>query len=438
LGSSTSGKPSKKLFPKKKKIVLPPVSLTTSKVATSAKVTLENVSVSTNIKSPEIARKMISDTFNEYATASGSYKPVQAVTLVRTPISLGGFEMQYSGGAQNNEQQDSGEVINKLANKFQEIYNIIGLGTYMKNISTNNKYVSLTKNAAKTNNSTFIKESVDQKGLLDPIIYIFGVISIIERSCKTSPVNYTQKDIRLESILTINKINNSPNQKLNEIITNSFKSSDVDDPVNCDDNKGLEITYPIPISPYLILTLNIKGSNFVGGVQTDFKYTNFTLEKNSFLNNITMNSYEKETVTYEIMSFVIHSGGATGGHYYSLVKKVNGWWLCNDNTVFRISDPMPLPEQRNKIWDYCFSGDSVPTTIFLKNIGTSIVDDIDIVNRDIFSSAPSETPFNPKGLENMGNTCFLNAMLQCLIHNPLVYHLMTTLKTGYPPALPTS
>ena len=40
---------------------------------------------------------------------------------------------------------------------------------------------------------------------------------------------------------------------------------------------------------------------------------------------------------YKLKSFVIHRGGFGGGHYICAVKKDNDWYLCNDETVSKLT-----------------------------------------------------------------------------------------------------
>ena len=41
---------------------------------------------------------------------------------------------------------------------------------------------------------------------------------------------------------------------------------------------------------------------------------------------------------YRLKSFVIHRGGFGGGHYISVVRKEDEWYLCNDSSVTKISE----------------------------------------------------------------------------------------------------
>lgn len=50
--------------------------------------------------------------------------------------------------------------------------------------------------------------------------------------------------------------------------------------------------------------------------------------------------------TYLLQSVAIHSGGLHGGHYYTYVRRPDGWWCINDSTVCRATDsPTTLPKE---------------------------------------------------------------------------------------------
>lgn len=52
---------------------------------------------------------------------------------------------------------------------------------------------------------------------------------------------------------------------------------------------------------------------------------------------------EKGPYMYELFSIMIHSGSASGGHYYAYIKEFRkGDWFCfNDQSVSRVSEFKP-------------------------------------------------------------------------------------------------
>lgn len=46
------------------------------------------------------------------------------------------------------------------------------------------------------------------------------------------------------------------------------------------------------------------------------------------------------------------------------------------------------------------------------------------------NTSPSLPVKVPTGLFNIGNTCFANSVLQCILHTPEMHHLLSTIKTG--------
>ena len=58
---------------------------------------------------------------------------------------------------------------------------------------------------------------------------------------------------------------------------------------------------------------------------------------------------EKGPYMYELFSIMIHSGSASGGHYYAYIKEFKkGLWYCfNDQSVSRVSN-LYIKNVRNK------------------------------------------------------------------------------------------
>ena len=285
--------------------------------------------------------------------------------------------------------------------------------------------------------------------LFDPLTYIFGILTYNDNWCDHSNT-WNSNTISLETLIQIKNLNNTPNHNLQLLVDDVSNPQDQIFPKCVPGAPVTSITYDsagvayapgkeqfnyIPVGPYLILNLVVMQGLVV-------KYANFSLDKRTFLNDINIQGYDKNNKSYEICSFIIHSGAnVASGHYTSLVKKSNGWWYCSDTAVNVISSPTPTTPEKDRIWDYCFAGDNVTTHIFLKLKSKDFfLKQVDQINtNNYFINILDETPFNPKGLGNLGNTCFFNSILQCLIHNPYIYHLFTNLcPPNYPPSLPSS
>lgn len=68
-------------------------------------------------------------------------------------------------------------------------------------------------------------------------------------------------------------------------------------------------------------------------------------EKNraALLGNMVGNMLRKGPYIYELFSIMIHSGSASGGHYYAYIKDFRTQqWLCfNDQSVTRVREAVP-------------------------------------------------------------------------------------------------
>jgi hypothetical protein len=89
----------------------------------------------------------------------------------------------------------------------------------------------------------------------------------------------------------------------------------------------------------------------------------------------------------QLVGAIKHIGGAGSGHYVAYVRSGPHWFLCNDNTVTK---------QKTKFWE---------TKSFQSNIVCLVYDG-------------SPNSLAPIGIHNFGNTCFMAAALQVLLHSP--------------------
>ena len=61
--------------------------------------------------------------------------------------------------------------------------------------------------------------------------------------------------------------------------------------------------------------------------------------------------YKKNSYVYDLYGIANHSGGVSGGHYFSYVKNANGKWYCfNDTNVTEVTDENQLISPKA----YCF------------------------------------------------------------------------------------
>jgi len=100
-----------------------------------------------------------------------------------------------------------------------------------------------------------------------------------------------------------------------------------------------------------------------------------------------------------LQGIVLHSGSLKGGHYIALIRYNSGWYEVNDNSITKI----------NNISNYSLSGFS--PYILLYN------------TTDIYHTGP------PFGLNNVGNTCYANSLIQLLLSIPELNKELTSVTT---------
>jgi ubiquitin C-terminal hydrolase len=74
--------------------------------------------------------------------------------------------------------------------------------------------------------------------------------------------------------------------------------------------------------------LVIMSKKYMGNEKIDIR--------SEFPEELKFNGINKEKMVYKAIAQIEHVGDANSGHYYSICKRKNGWYLFNDNTVKKV------------------------------------------------------------------------------------------------------
>ena len=148
---------------------------------------------------------------------SNIYMPLKGVRLIRTPLSFGGLEVQYSNGNENANQQDSDEVFQNFVTKLQVKYNIIGYGTYSDRTTFKYSNVPILDADQYNYDNLTLLMRLFGRTLFDPLTYIFGILTYKDIWCDHS-YTWNSNTISLETVIQIKNFSNTPNYNLQLLV----------------------------------------------------------------------------------------------------------------------------------------------------------------------------------------------------------------------------
>ena len=228
-----------------------------------------------------------------------------------------------------------------------------------------------------------------QRIIIDPITYLFGIVWI-------------DKYFTIEYMMNI-YLENDENEQVINLQT-------------------LELSHHkyTPVGKYLMI--NIIAEGYMN--ERDIRHV---YRVNNLFANITKN--EK---TYELIGIIVHSGGATGGHYTVFVKDGTEWFWLNDS-IHRKSSEREIEKiftRSSRINGKPLIEREQPVQLLYRNLGDSVLSTIADITPHRFFTSQAIPARPPKfGISNQGNTCYMNSVIQLLINIPEFNFLMQNLDT---------
>lgn len=332
------------------------------------------------------------------------------------------FKIILPPNSRRGEQQDSNEIFLKMfyyLNRFIEKK----LKPQPVNINKNNDFNNSDNTKLYNKIKLYINNNNNNNNDINPLYYLFGMFekNKLKKIHKTNTLlNYENFKYQLTYVDTTIKIDDTKIKydNIKELLNynrlllpeNLPLSNNNSHIYNSQERTNYNNIY---FGKYAILCLSILTFENVSG-KTKLNKTKLTFDK--LTDNLNDN--------YEFFGSIFHHGGSGGGHYTSLVRNGNIYYNYDDTVIKSIDSN--TKDINNEYDSYN------PTMLIYKRMSDIVLDremNDNVINffknnQDSIDKIKSEIDKQRRGSENIGNTCYFNALISILLNIPEFVHLI--------------